>query len=310
MQRDEIPESGPGKHVAGAGGTGCNSLHDLLAGYYEYDGSGKERVIAAFRESADPLVFPLLETALRNNRNDKLRNAAMEMYVALHRRSLPFLVALLLDGNEEVRTFSAVMLGTMKDSSAVPALIRALEDTDMNVKHAAAEALGKIGDRRAVEPLICLLSTDMWLQFPAAIALGDIGDSRAVAPLVTLLDMPGANVPAIQALGKLAHLSALEPLSAYLSDDEPSLREWALEAVVETLVKNGSDAPVPPLTDRAKELLIDALKPDRPGVRKNAAIALGCFRVREAVPALRDLLRDEDLNETARASLARIQGTP
>jgi HEAT repeat protein len=61
----------------------------------------------------------------------------------------------------------------------------------MNVEHAAAEALGKMGDPRAVEPLIDALSTDMWLQFPAAIALGDIGDSGAVDQMISLLVMPG-----------------------------------------------------------------------------------------------------------------------
>jgi HEAT repeat protein len=111
----------------------------------------------------------------------------------------------------------------------------------MNVKHAAA-AHGKIGDPRAVEPLIDALSTDMWLQFPAAIALGDIGDSRTVDLLISLLEMPGVNVPAIQALGKLAHPSALGPLSGLLDEEEPSLREWSLEAVaLSSLVELSTD---------------------------------------------------------------------
>jgi HEAT repeat protein len=122
------------------------------------------------------------------------------------------------------------MLGTMQDRDAIASLIKTLADPDMNVKHAAAEAPGKIGDPRAVEPLIDALSTDMWFQFPAAITLGYIGDSRAVDLLISLLEMPGVNVPAIQALGKLAH-PQLGPLSGLLDEEEPSLREWSLEAV-------------------------------------------------------------------------------
>ncbi len=288
--------------------TGKTELNVLLQTFYDNDSAGKEEVMDAFRESADQSVYAFLESALRNNENDRIRNAAMEIYVALHGRSLPFLLSLLSDTNEEVRTFSAVMLGAIKDSRAVPGLINALADFDMNVKHAAAEALGKIGDRRAVEPLIQALTTDMWLQFPAAIALGDIGDYRAVAPLVNLLSVPGANVSAIQALGKLAQPEALKPLAGFLDDDEPALREWALEAVVETLSRNCSRVKVPALSDKGKHLLLDSLMHDvdRPGVRKNGAIALGYFRVHEAIPALQALLKDRELGEAARMSLSRI----
>jgi HEAT repeat protein len=229
----------------------------------------------------------------------------MEIYVALHARSLPFLLTLLEDGNEQVRTFAGVMLGSMKLSGAVPALIKALADPDMNVKSAAAEALGKIGDRRAVEPLICALSTDMWLQFPAAIALGEIGDPRAVAPLVTLLPVPGSNIPAIQALGRLAHASALEPLAGFLEDEEQALREWSLEAVVEILTRSAPSS-LPQLSTKAKELLVASLGPDRPSVRKNAAAALGWFKVREALPVLQSLLADAELCDTARIALENI----
>jgi HEAT repeat protein len=199
------------------------------------------------------------------------------------------------------------MLGTVKDSQAVPALMKALADPDLNVKHSAAEALGKIGDSRAVEPLIDALMMDMWLQFPATIALGDIGDSRAVKPLIKLLAIPGANAPAIQALGKLADPSALQPLSAFLEDNEPALREWALEAVVETLSRNSSPA-LPDLSNKSKQYLIDSLGIDRPSVRKNAAIALGYFHVQSAVPRLKTLLQDGELSDTVRDALSRIEG--
>ena len=122
------------------------------------------------------------------------------------------------------------MLGNLKEREAAPELIKALADPDLNVKHAAAEALGKIKDPRAVDALIEALHTDMWLQFPAAVALGDLGDSRAVGPLCELLAVPGANIPAIQALGKLGDPATLGALEPFLEDDEESLREWALEA--------------------------------------------------------------------------------
>ena len=63
---------------------------------------------------------------------------------------------------------------------------------------AAAEALGKIGDKKAVEPLINCLQSDEWWEFldcreidmwiEAIKALGNIGDQRALKPLNKLLD--------------------------------------------------------------------------------------------------------------------------
>lgn len=283
-----------------------SSLSELLEAFYNLDKRGREGVIAAFRKASDPLSYPVLESSLKNHENDRVRNAAMEIYVALGERSLPFLISLLNDADEEVRTFSGVMLGTLQDRGAVPSLIKALADPDMNVKHAAAEALGKIGDPRAVEPLIGALATDMWLQFPAAIALGNIGDSRAVGPLISLLEMPGVNVPAIQALGKLAHPSALGSLSRLLDEEEPSLREWSLEAVAAILARwpdSGSDLRLTKKTTRA---MIETLNSNSLEARRNAAITLGCCKVKEALSFLVELSTDRDMGEVARKALARM----
>ncbi len=52
----------------------------------------------------------------------------------------------------------------------------------------ASDALGKIGDKRAVEPLITALDDeDELVREGAAKALGMLGDKRAVEPLITAL---------------------------------------------------------------------------------------------------------------------------
>ncbi len=64
-----------------------------------------------------------------------------------------------LSGSLEVRRAAAKALGKLKAQEAVEALIQALQsDPDTNVRRAAAEALGQIGDKQAVEPLISLWS--------------------------------------------------------------------------------------------------------------------------------------------------------
>lgn len=163
-------------------------------------------------------------------------------------------------------------------------------------------------DPRAVDPLIEALASDMWLQFPAAVALGDIGDVRAVPPLIALLDASGANVPAIQALGKIGDVSALGPLCKFLEDEEPSLREWALEAVAKLLSKNPQRLQDAVLSQKAQDLLIETLRSASLKARRNAAIVLGRFQVSRSASSLTGLLSDREVREDALDALVRIGG--
>jgi HEAT repeat protein len=66
----------------------------------------------------------------------------------------------------------------------VPALIQALGDDWGNVRFAAAEALGKLGDPQAVPALIQALGDSGWdVRRAAAEALGKLGDPQAVPAL-------------------------------------------------------------------------------------------------------------------------------
>src|SRR5437879_1792962 len=84
------------------------------------------------------------------------------------------------------------------------------------VRRAAVDALRKIGDARAVEPLIA--------------ALKDTGDPRFPG-----VPAPGSAVStlrraAVDALGQFGDARAVEPLIAALKDDDKDLREAAVDA--------------------------------------------------------------------------------
>jgi HEAT repeat protein len=68
--------------------------------------------------------------------------------------------------------------------------IHMLTDDDEINRWKAAEALGRLGDPGAVEPLIdALWDDDSRVRLKAAWALGQVGDVRAVAPLKRLYRM-------------------------------------------------------------------------------------------------------------------------
>ena len=98
----------------------------------------------------------------------------------------------------------------------------------------AAEALGKLGDARAVEALIGALKGDEKdVRGEAASALGEIGDARAVEPLIAVLKEGDADMreDAAEALGEIGDAGAVESLIAALEDAEEAVRRAAAKAL-------------------------------------------------------------------------------
>ena len=111
----------------------------------------------------------------------------------------------------------------------VKGLIKALSyQKDASVRYWAAKALGELGDRQAVEPLIAALKgSDKNVQKASALALGEIHDPRAVKPLLDFIEVQKAHVITTQserlrieaALQALVNIGspAVDPLISYLS---------------------------------------------------------------------------------------------
>lgn len=85
--------------------------------------------------------------------------------------------------------------------SAVEPLCQALQDQNANTRRFAAEALSRIGDRRAVAPLlIAFQESELYAQRYLASALAALGDAQAVAPLYQALQNPDLARAALVAL--------------------------------------------------------------------------------------------------------------
>jgi HEAT repeat protein len=86
-----------------------------------------------------------------------------------------------------------------------------LKDEVQSVRFQAAEALGKLGDNRAAEPLITSLKDQDWeVRQWAAEGLGTLGDKRAVEPLTPLLKDQDENVRKVAAWA-LAKINSEQP---------------------------------------------------------------------------------------------------
>lgn len=73
-------------------------------------------------------------------------------------------------------------IGRMRDRGSVPLLVERLRSTNSTVRRFAAYALGDTGDRAATLPLIEALD-DRYVRRAAAVALAKLGDPRALEPV-------------------------------------------------------------------------------------------------------------------------------
>src|SRR5262249_35443512 len=150
------------------------------------------------------------------------------------------------------------------DPRAVDVLMTALADEHLDVRASAIMALGELGDSRAIESIMPLLSSSETTSGVhsgshvcqiAARALGKFGG----AALPSLIDALGtgdevARTYAADALGYLQNRDAVEALIGALSDPYPAVR-WSAAYALGAL---GDDAAVEPL--------IKALQDENEGV--------------------------------------------
>src|SRR5207249_6522178 len=96
---------------------------------------------------------------------------------------------------------------------AVSGLREALGDGHWMVREVAAQALGLIGDLRAVEPLLrkAKADRDMGVRESCIKALGEFGDARAVEVLVEAVNVPTTRLAASEGLSKIKDVSVLLP---------------------------------------------------------------------------------------------------
>jgi HEAT repeat protein len=185
-------------------------------------------------------------------------------------------------------------INSLEKNKDVEGLIRALEHKEYLIRKEAARSLKKVGDQRAVEPLIRALkyescqSNDPILSTVreySAEALSLIGDTRALLPLIQAVNEDTdeeVRWKAVYALGKIGDESAVEALNEALKSNSWIVRENAAKA----LGNIGSPASVEPL--------IDALEDKEWRVRKYSVLALGKIGDERSITPLLNLLNDED----------------
>lgn len=181
--------------------------------------------------------------------------------------AIPVVVAGLSDPTRpvQVRRMAAFALGLLGTRAAIAPLVAATRDRDSIVAGYAADALGRVGADSAVSPLSQVLVTrDAIVRARAAIGLGEAGLATARTPLSN-----SARTTAGRALG-----------IAYRSERDPEVK-WRLAWAI-ARGYYGMSAPV----------LRFMLRDSEPLVRRFGVYGLGKLKDRANVTAVRLLVRD------------------
>ncbi len=135
-------------------------------------------------------------------------------------RVVDAVLELIRDENEDIRRAAIEILNTCRDERAVDELIKATTDTDWWVSERAADALAEIGDQKAAPAMVAMLQRG-GRGLPVAIrALGKLGDKRALERILPHIKNPDKHVKgaAIEASAALASESQVDGLTTLIRE--------------------------------------------------------------------------------------------
>jgi HEAT repeat protein len=184
--------------------------------------------------------------------------------VDLNSPVVPTLLDAMQDPSPTVRCGVAEALGLIGDERAVPALIEALaKDQHPGVRSSAGIALGEIGGPATAAPLVAALKdSEPSVRSVAAASLGEINETPAVPLLVELLNDSSDIVrsQAVQALGNLGDRRAVPALLAAAEDRNQEVRRWAVWELGRIGDPQALPAVIQALDDRVSDVRLTAIK--------------------------------------------------
>lgn len=210
------------------------------------------------------------------------------------------LMTLLKDSDEEISVQAAKVLGDAKIAEAAPMLIPMLSSKNPRMQFFGAQALGRIGDKQAVAPLISMIKAnndeDVYLRHAAVLALSRIGD---VEPVVALSSSPekSLRIAAVLVLRRLRN----DKVSLFLQDKDEYIVTEAARAI-------NDDLSIPASLPTLAALLKDKKFTSEPLLRRaiNASLRVG---TNEQLDNLIAFAKRKDVEKDVRTEALAALGT-
>ena len=192
----------------------------------------KEEGAKALEKICDPeAIIPLTEAILREKQDSSMPEALAAIGDDL---AFSNLLTAFAEADREIRPNIALALGNFKNKEAIDALVSGLSDLDANVRYACITSLGRLKDLNTVSNLLgCLGESNEWIFLNVVDALAKIGNHKATNPLVAFYlreRNERKRAAIISALGQLGDLTAVATLTRALRDQDDRVKANAIEA--------------------------------------------------------------------------------
>ena len=212
----------------------CNALISCLK---DEDKSVRNYAIKSIK-ALGPVASGIILKELNETRENKVKEHLIEILGEIgDEQSTITLIELLQTENEKIKSSVIQALGKIKSREAVNPLIEIILDKSQGkeVRENAVIALGEIEDVRAVIPLSELLVESQYimsrLKSLTAQALGKIGDERALNTLIEYSSDKTCYASAIEALARIESPEAIDALYKIMTDKEDERIERRIAAV-------------------------------------------------------------------------------
>ncbi len=284
----------------------------------------------------DKSAVPALLDALKGEFYTVRARAAIALGRIGDKRAVEPLFIALKDPEDDVRIGACLGLGFFKEPSTFDEITNVLlDDPKIEVRQAAAKALGNTGNPEAIPLLMEALHDPFWW-YEREVQAGDLFDaiekmgSAAVESLIEALkDNEGAvRKFAALLLGRIGDDRAIEPLGMALYDLHHDVGKVSAEALVNFGVRSfeilveALDHPemwirihsvdvLPKIKEpRVGLVLLEMLKVSEREVKKHVIEAMGELRDPRTLPALQEIMAqrgDREMHALAKAALEKIK---
>jgi HEAT repeat protein len=258
----------------------------------------RQQAARALGQMGEAAVDQLLEMA--SSSAPGTREAAIEaLGSGGSTRALDRVIDALSDSNANVRAAAVRALGESSSERAVSPLIAVMREESSTLRAQASVSLARLGPVALPKLIALLADSQPSVRQLAAEALGDIGSREAVAPLVQLIetDPSGARLEAISALGKIGDPAAVDAILSLCRSGSVAVRKRAIGALARIRDRRSVEALTTAVSDQNEE------------VRQSAAGGLGEIGDLRAVAQLERLADKDpsaDVRAAAAQAIERI----
>ena len=246
-----------------AGEHNCVEAVELLAELLQTNHLGiQEAADSSLRKIGGKATVRAVLPYLRSD-EAPVRNLAMDILREVGSQDLTSLIALIHDGDADIRIFAADILGSTDNVLAVEPLCDALlRDPEVNVRYQAAVSLGELGKPEASPCLNKAINDEEWVQYSVIEALTKIGHSSSVDALVKALDAASDLVASmiIDSLGEMGNVKAVTMLLRRMDAAPTALRNKIVVAVVKILGGKSLTLLKPDEREKFRQYLLVALR--------------------------------------------------